>query len=193
MNNAPDEKELNQEKPSIDPEATHASDSVPAPETKPDPETQIAQLQEKFLRLQADFDNYRKRIAREKEDSIRYANEGLLSELLPVIDNFELGLSATETASDVKSIALGMQMVKSQLKRFLEDCGVQEIDATGAIFDPNLHEAVAQEVSPNHAEGTVIAQRRKGYKLRDRLLRPSIVVVAQNATTPAPVEAVDAG
>jgi molecular chaperone GrpE len=149
-----------------------------APEEKGETETQIAQLQEKLLRLQADFDNYRKRITREKEDSIRFANEGLLEQLLPVIDNFELGLSAAETATDAKSIAQGMQMVKSQLKRFLEDCGVQEINATGSIFDPNLHEAVSQEISHDQPEGTVLTQRRKGYRLRDRLLRPAIVVVA---------------
>lgn len=159
-----------------------------ATSSEPSAETQIAQLQEKLLRLQADFDNYRKRIAREKEDSIRFANEGLLEQLLPVIDNFELGLSAAETATDAKSIAMGMQMVKSQLKRFLEDCGVQEINATGAVFDPNLHEAVSQEASDEVPDGTVLTQRRKGYKLRDRLLRPAVVVVAH---APAPAGASD--
>lgn len=162
--------------------------SEPVVEAGPDTETQIAQLQEKLLRLQADFDNYRKRIAREKEDSIRFANEGLLEQLLPVIDNFELGLSAAETATDAKSIAMGMQMVKSQLKRFLEDCGVQEINATGALFDPNRHEAVSQEPSTEVPDGTVLAQRRKGYKLRDRLLRPAIVVVAHTPAAEAATE-----
>jgi molecular chaperone GrpE len=182
MNNA--ENQPNANDPSLN-EVPPADETTAAPvtETKPDPEAQIAQLQEKLLRLQADFDNYRKRIAREKEDSIRFANEGLLEQLLPVIDNFDLGLSAAETATDAKSIAQGMQMVKSQLKRFLEDCGVQEINASGSLFDPNLHEAVSQEISHEVPEGTVLTQRRKGYKLRDRLLRPAIVVVAH---TPAP-------
>lgn len=148
-------------------------------EIKNDPATQVLLLQEKLLRVQADFDNFRKRIAKEKDDSIRYANEGLLMELLPVVDNFELGLSAAETATDAKSIALGMQMVKSQLKRFLEDCGVREVNAVGSKFDPHLHEAVSQEASTEVEEGTILAQRRKGYKLRDRLLRPAIVVVAE--------------
>jgi molecular chaperone GrpE len=153
-------------------------EETPASETKPTPEMQVTQLQEKLLRVQADFDNYRKRITKEKEDSIRYSNENLLMELLPVVDNFELGLVAAETATDPKSIAMGMQMVKSQLKRFLEDCGVQEINAIGSMFDPHLHEAVSQEVSSSVPDGSILSQSRKGYKLRDRLLRPAVVVVA---------------
>lgn len=177
------ENEHEKTTPEGSPEKSESQTLEASEESKPDAETQIAQLQEKFLRLQADFDNYRKRIAREKEDSIRFANEGLLEQLLPVVDNFELGLSAAETATDAKSIALGMSMVKSQLKRFLEDCGVQEINASGVLFDPNLHEAVAQEISTEVPDGTVLSQRRKGYKLRDRLLRPAIVVVAHTPAT----------
>jgi molecular chaperone GrpE len=139
---------------------------------------QLAEAREKMVRMQADFDNFRKRLAREKDDSIRYANESLLESLLPVVDNFELGLAAAETAPDARTIAQGMQMVRTQLQRFLGECGVEEINAVGAAFDPHLHEAIAQEPSPDKPEGTILAQRRKGYKLRDRLLRPAAVVVA---------------
>ncbi|MDX6765518.1 MAG: nucleotide exchange factor GrpE [Candidatus Methylacidiphilales bacterium] len=173
-------------------------DKQPAPETpaespassaSPDPSAllqQLAEAKDKMIRMQADFDNFRKRLAREKDEAVRYANESLLESLLPVIDNFELGLAAAETAPDARTIAQGMQMVRTQIQRFLGDCGVEEIQAVGAVFDPHLHEAIAQEPSPEQAEGTILAQRRKGYKLRDRLLRPAAVVVAHTpAETPA--------
>lgn len=148
---------------------------------------ELAEARERMLRMQADFDNFRKRLQRERDDSVRYANESLIESLLPVVDNFELGLQAAETASDAKTIALGMQMVKAQLQRFLSEAGVEEINAAGAAFDPHLHEAIAQELSADKPEGTILSQRRKGYKLRDRLLRPAAVVVAAapEAATPA--------
>lgn len=145
---------------------------------------QLAETRERMIRMQADFDNFRKRLTREKDDAIRYANEALLEALLPVIDNFELGLQAAASASDPKTILQGMAMVQTQLQRFLAECGVEEIKTEGATFDPHLHEAIAQEPSDDRPEGTILAQRRKGYKLRDRLLRPAAVVVA-TAPTPA--------
>lgn len=146
---------------------------------------QLAEARERMIRMQADFDNFRKRLAREKEDSIRYANEALLESLLPVIDSFELGLQAAAQATDAKTIAQGMAMVQSQLHRFLVDCGVEEIKTEGASFDPHLHEAIAQEPSEDRPEGAILYQRRKGYKLRDRLLRPAAVVVAAAPETAA--------
>ncbi|MDD5263103.1 MAG: nucleotide exchange factor GrpE [Methylacidiphilales bacterium] len=163
--------------------ATQPASQPGAPAPAPEPsvaelQEKVAQLQEKLLRLQADFDNSRKRLQRDKEDAIRFANESLLEELLPVIDNFELGLQAAANASDAKSIAQGMQMVKTQLQRFLSDCGVQEINTTGQKFDPHLHEAIGQQETTEHPDGTVLSQQRKGYKLRDRLMRPAAVIVA---------------
>jgi molecular chaperone GrpE len=136
------------------------------------------ETRDRMVRMQADFDNFRKRLSREREDSVRYANESLLETLLPI-----MGLQAAETATDAKTIAMGLQMVKAQFQRFLSESGVEEINAVGAPFDPHLHEAIAQEPSTEHAEGTVLAQRRKGYKLRDRLLRPATVIVAAAAET----------
>ncbi|MEM9445266.1 MAG: nucleotide exchange factor GrpE [Verrucomicrobiota bacterium] len=143
------------------------------------PEEKIAQLQDTVVRMRADFDNFRKRLQKEKEDSIRYANEGLLESLIPIFDNFELGLQAAEQATDVKSLVMGMSMVKEQLKRFLDDSGLTQIDARSGEFDPHVHEAVSHEESSDVPEGQIITQRRKGYKLKDRLIRPASVVVAK--------------
>lgn len=130
------------------------------------------------LRSQADFDNYKKRAAREKEEAIKYANSSLLERLIAIIDNFELGLSAARTEGEKSPIFSGMSMVLKQLTDFLADNGLQPIDAEGQKFDPNLHEAIAHEASDDVPEGVVIRQTRRGYRLKDRLLRPSSVVVS---------------
>jgi molecular chaperone GrpE len=129
------------------------------------------------LRSQADFENYKKRSAREKEDAIKYANTSLLERLLPVVDNFELGLAAARGEGEKSPIYSGMSLVLKQLNDFLTDSGLQPIEAVGQKFDPNLHEAIAHEPSAE-AEGTVVRQTRRGYRFKDRLLRPSSVVVS---------------
>lgn len=158
---------------------------APAPAEAED--TAFSQLQndlERFrdlaLRSQADFDNYRKRSAREKEEAVKYANSTVLEKLIPIIDNFELGLAAAKGV-DNSPIFSGMQMVAKQLQDFLGEFGVTPIDATGQPFDPNLHEAIAHEQDPQVPEGVVIRQVRKGFKLRDRLLRPANVIVSKGA------------
>ena len=130
------------------------------------------------LRSQADFDNYKKRAAREKEEAIKYANSSLLERLISIVDNFELGLSAARGEGEKSPIYSGMSMVLKQLTDFLADNGLQPIDATGQKFDPNLHEAIAHEPSDDVKEGIVIRQTRRGYRMKDRLLRPSSVVVS---------------
>jgi molecular chaperone GrpE len=146
--------------------------------------TQLQSDLERFrdlaLRSQADFDNYRKRSAREKEDAVKYANKDLLERLIPIIDNFELGLAAA-SGTDNSPIVAGLSMVARQLTDFLTEFGVTAIDATGQTFDPNLHEAIAHEHDPKVAEGKVIRQVRKGFKLKDRLLRPANVIVSRGA------------
>jgi molecular chaperone GrpE len=132
------------------------------------------------LRSQADFDNYRKRSSREKEDAVKYANSSLLERLIPIIDNFELGLAAAGSAENSPILA-GMSMVGRQLNDFLAEFGVTPIDATGQTFDPNLHEAIAHEHNPKVPDGKVIRQVRKGFKLKDRLLRPANVIVSRGA------------
>ena len=133
------------------------------------------------LRSQADFDNYKKRAAREKEEAIRFANSSLLERLIAIVDNFELGLSAARGAGAKSPIFAGMSMVLKQLTDFLAENGLQPIDAEGQKFDPNLHEAIANEPNAHVPEGTVIRQTRRGYRLKERLLRPSSVVVSSGA------------
>ena len=141
-------------------------------------EADVMKWRELAVRTAADLDNFRKRSAREREDAIRYANQGLLEDLLPVIDNFEMGMLA---ASQDKSsmIYIGMDMVRRQMNDFLGNQGVTEIPAEGQMFNPNVHEAVAQE--PGDEEGRILRVHRRGFMLRDRLLRPATVVVAKSA------------
>ena len=129
------------------------------------------------LRSQADFENYKKRAAREKEDAVKYANSSLLQRLVSILDNFELGLAAAKTETEQSPIYSGMVLVQKQLNDLLEENGLQTIEAEGKKFDPNLHESIAHE-SSDAPEETVIRQARRGYRFKDRLLRPARVVVS---------------
>jgi len=142
---------------------------------------EAAKFKDLYLRSQADFDNFRKRAGREKEDAIRYSNSALLERLLPILDNFELGLDAAKQAADAAGIIQGMSMVQRQMGDFLQEHGVEILSAEGAPFDPNLHEAVGQEASDSVSEGIVLRQLRRGFKLRDRLLRPATVIVSKGS------------
>ena len=136
---------------------------------------------EKFVRATADLDNYKKRALRERQDATKYANEGFIEKLLPIVDNFEAALTAANApqGGNVDSLRMGINMIHSQLRNFLTEAGVEEIDAAGKPFDPNLHEAVSQIASAEAPEGQVLQQMRKGYRFRDRLIRPAMVVVAK--------------
>src|SRR5436189_187196 len=129
------------------------------------------------LRSQADFENYKKRASREKEEAIKYANSALLEKLVAIADNFELGLEAAKGEGEQSPVYSGMTLVLKQLNDFLADSGLQSIEAEEKKFDPNLHEAIAHQPS-EFPEGTVIRQTRRGYRFKDRLLRPSQVVVS---------------
>ncbi len=145
------------------------------------------QWYDRLLRTTADFDNYRKRAARERQDAVRLANEGLLQKLVPVLDNFDMAMTAAGSANaSVEGLRAGVAMIHQQLKTALAEAGLEEIDASGKPFDPNLHEAVAQEETTEAAEGCVLRQLRKGYRLRERLLRPANVVVAKAPSTHQP-------
>lgn len=129
-------------------------------------------------RSQADFENYKKRCAREKDEAIKYSNASLLEKLVSIVDNFELGLAAARGEGEKSPIYSGMSLVRKQLNDFLAENGLQPIEAIGQRFDPNLHEAIAHEPSNEVPEGMVIRQTRRGYRFKDRLLRPSGVVVS---------------
>lgn len=141
---------------------------------------QAAESQDKLVRTMADWDNARKRLNQEKQESLKFANEGLLESLLPVVDNFDLGMQAAQHATDAKSIAVGLQMVYSQLQSFLKDSGLDPIDAVGQPFDPHKHEALGHVESADQAEGTVLSQTRRGYYYKGKLLRPAMVYVAKS-------------
>jgi len=137
---------------------------------------------EKLLRTTADFENFKKRAAREKQEAIKFANENLLQKLIPVLDNFDMAMAAAqnEQTEAAQSLHTGVNMIYQQLKTVLIEAGLEEVDASGKVFDPNLHEAVSQRETNDVPEGQVVQQLRKGYKLRDRLLRPATVVVAKS-------------
>ena len=130
------------------------------------------------LRSQADFENYKKRSAREKEEAIKYANSSLLERLVGIIDNFELGLAAAKEQGADSPIYSGMVLVQKQLNDLLAENGLQPIEAEGKTFDPNIHEAIAHEPSDRVPEESVVRQTRRGYRLKDRLLRPAKVIVS---------------
>ena len=163
--------------------------SVPAEPLPLSPEelaaNEIASLKDQLLRTRAEFDNIRKRLTREKEESLRYANQAILSDLLPLLDHLELGLQAATTTTDAASVVAGVKLIQSQFDRFLTDHGVTPIEALGKPFDPHWHEALGQEPAPGKPEGLVLHQRRRGYKIGDRLLRPSSVVTVGPSPTSA--------
>ncbi len=139
-----------------------------------------AQYYEQLLRTTADLDNYKKRAARERQEAIKYANESLLEKVIPVLDNFEAALAAANAPNtSLQSMQAGIGMIQTQLKSAMADAGLEEIEASGKPFDPNLHEAISQQETTDAPEGYIVQQVRKGYKLRDRLLRPASVVVAK--------------
>jgi molecular chaperone GrpE len=135
-------------------------------------------LQDRLLRTAAEFDNYRKRIERERGEFTAYAAADVLADLLPIVDNLERALEAP-AGSSVEAFRKGLELIHKQMLDLLRKRGVNPIDALGTDFDPNLHQAVIHEVSSEHREGEVIEELQRGYKIGDRLLRPSMVKVAK--------------
>ena len=142
-------------------------------------EEQARELEDRLLRLAAEYDNYRKRTSREFEAVCNNANESLISKLLDTMDNFERALDAAKNSNDYDSFRKGVELIYTHLKDLLEKEGLKEIDAVCKPFDPNFHEAVTQCESDEHEEGIVANQMCKGYMLNGKLLRPSKVVVSK--------------
>lgn len=164
-----------------------AAEQSEAAEARPatDADEALAALQkerdaykEQFLRAVADFDNYRKRIERERREVAEYAASDVLLELLPIIDNFERALQAP-AAGDTEAFKRGIELIHKQMLELLRKRGVTHIEARGIDFDPNVHQAVIHEPSEEHREGEVMEELQRGYKLGDRLLRPAMVKVAK--------------
>jgi molecular chaperone GrpE len=183
-------------------ETAQAAPATPAPaEAAVIPPLTPAQLEElqaraakadehwdRLLRTAADLENYKKRAARERTEAARSATTALLQKLLPVLDHFEMAQTAAQAAdappAGIESLQAGIAMIQQQLKGILAETGLEEIDARSKPFDPLWHEAVAQMETADAPEGQVVQQIRKGYRLKDRLLRPATVVVARKPATP---------
>ena len=151
-------------------------------ETQPDPLEEIRRerdaLQDRLLRTAAEFDNYRKRMDRERRDLAEYTAGEAIKDLLPIIDNLERALQAAALDDPLRK---GVELIHKQMLEILRRRGVTPIEALGADFDPNVHEAVTQEESAQHREGEVMEELQRGYKVGDRLLRPAMVKVATRA------------
>lgn len=153
-----------------------------APVTEDDPVAALKQEVEenynRYLRVQADFDNFRKRTRKEKEELLKYASQPLIEALLPAIDNLERALAAGQSAEHSDSLIKGVEMVVRQIQQTLEQEGLKAIEAEGKPFDPGFHQAVMQEESAEHEAGIVIQELQKGYVLKDRVIRPAMVKVS---------------
>ena len=153
-----------------------------APAAEADPLAELLRekdaLQDRLLRTAAEFDNYRKRIDRERRDQANALVADAIEELLPVIDNLERALEAP-IGSDAEGFRTGVELIHRQMTDLLRQRGVKPIETTGADFDPRFHQAMVHEVSPEHREGEVMEELRKGYTLGERLLRPAMVKVAK--------------
>ena len=168
------------EAPVMDPQTAEAAAAEPATPLDPIAEltAEVDKWKDTALRSAAELDNYRKRVARDMQDSRAYANADLLGDLLPILDNFEMGLDAAKAESEKSMIYIGLSMVRRQLADFLRDVGVEEVPGLGAPFDPNVHEAVSHEPSTEYSEGQIVKVMRRGFKLKGRLLRASTVAVS---------------
>ena len=141
--------------------------------------TQVDQEQEKYLRLYAEFENYKRRIQKENDTQRKYQAQGVLSDILPALDNFERALQIEGDDESFNSLKKGVEMVYSSLVKALEDNGLEAIKSEGEAFDPNYHQAVVQDNNPEFESGHITEELQKGYKLKDRVLRPSMVKVNQ--------------
>jgi len=151
-------------------------------ETQPDPLEELRRerdaLQDRLLRTAAEFDNYRKRMDRERRELADYTAGEAIKDLLPIIDNLERALQASAQDDPLRK---GVELIHKQMLEMLRKRGVTPIEALGADFDPNVHEAVSHEESDQHREGEVMEELQRGYKVGERLLRPSMVKVAKGA------------
>ena len=139
------------------------------------------QAKDQALRSLAELENVRRRKEQEKVDAIKFANERLVMELLPVLDSFELAMNQSKQSDneEVQAVVTGFDMIQKQLEQFLDKCGVKRIEALDQPFDPNLHQGISQETNPDIEENTVIKEMQPGYTLNDRVLRASMVVVSK--------------
>lgn len=176
------EKEIEKESSESEPEEKEA----PGEEKELTPDQEMARMQQEveqandmMLRLAAELDNYKKRVAKERESLIRYAAQDVLQELISVLDNFERAIESADKSKDFVSFLEGVKMIYKNMYDVMGRKGLVRIDAVGETFDPNVHEAVMQVTSEEHPENVVVEELQKGYMLHDRVIRPSMVVVSK--------------
>lgn len=166
------------ETPSDNPELKESEVSVEVEDAFSKMQEELGLVHDRYLRLAAEFENFKKRSERERLTSIRFANESLLSELLPVLDHLEHAIAAANNHT-AGNVVTGVQMVLKQFKDILAKHGLKEFTSLGTPFNPNLHEALAERESLEHENGVVIEEFQRGYMLNDRLVRPARVVVSK--------------
>jgi len=142
-------------------------------------ETKLEEMENRYLRLHADFDNFRRRARLDSEAAQKYRSQSLVTDLLPALDNFERALKVEADDEKTKSVLQGMEMVYRSIIEALKKEGVEQIEAVGKPFDPYLHQAVMQVEDSSYESNTVVEEFQKGYKLKDRVIRPSMVKVSQ--------------
>ena len=140
---------------------------------------EVEALNDRLLRLHAEFENYKKRMVRERSEFVKFANEALILEFLPVLDSLERALATARSAAEAQAVAEGLEIILRLFQTTLDKVGVKVIEALDREFDPNLHQAVAQVESPDGRDNIVVEEVRKGYLLEGRLLRPSMVKVSK--------------
>lgn len=176
MNNQENEKTTNENEVVDDANAENPQEA----NAEPTPEEKYSELNDRFLRLYAEFDNYRKRTNKEKVDLISNANAGVLADMLPVLDDFERAILNNETATDINIVKEGFHLIFNKFKNTLESKGLKPMTAKGQAFDSELHEAIANvPASSNKEKGKVVEDVEKGYYLHDKVIRFAKVVVGQ--------------
>ncbi|MDQ0058391.1 nucleotide exchange factor GrpE [Paenibacillus harenae] len=141
-------------------------------------EKQAEEAQQRYLRAQADFDNFRRRTMKEKEELAQYASMKLITQLLPVVDNFDRAMAAASANGDFESLAKGVEMIFRQLEQTLTNEGLKAMNVVGEPFNPEFHQAIMQVESDEHEEGIIVEEVQKGYVLKDKVLRPAMVKVS---------------
>ena len=134
---------------------------------------------DKYVRAHAEFENVRKRLEKDKNDFVKYANEGMITEFLPIIDNLEIAEKHIKEAKDFGAVTKGVDMIQVQIQAFLKDIGLERMKTVGEKFDPHVHEAVETEESKDKDDGLISAELKPGYKLNGRLLRPAMVKIVK--------------
>ncbi|MGE6227555.1 nucleotide exchange factor GrpE [Paenibacillus chitinolyticus] len=180
----PDTNAAEAEKATYDAEQAEAAEAA-APETEGATNAELDELrkaaedsQQRLLRAQADFDNFRRRTRQEKEEFAKYASLKLIEQMLPVIDNFDRALVSSRETQDFEALTKGIEMVYRQLEQVMTQEGLTPIEAVGQPFNPEFHQAIMQVESNEHEEGIVVEEVQKGYMLKDKVIRPSMVKVS---------------